>query len=254
MSDISFFSLAIIACALFLGGLVKGATGAGTPIVAVPVIAAFMDIRLAVVIMVIPNLVTNVWQQWQYRAWRLPDRFALRFAVAGGLGAFSGSVLLTTLDGDILSILLVAAVFAYIGIRIGRPDFRLSFARASQIAFPMGFVGGMLQGMAGISAPAAVSFLNAMRLERAQFISTVSAFFVAMSVVQVIALSYFGLMTPTTIGMSLAALPPLFVSMPLGAWAARKMSAKAFDRALLILLAVLSIRLLYTSVEGFLHS
>lgn len=254
MSDISFFSLAIIACALFLGGLVKGATGAGTPVVAVPVIAAFMDIRLAVVIMVIPNLLTNLWQQWLYRSYRLPDRFALKFSVAGGLGALAGSVLLTSLDGDILSILLVTAVFAYIGIRLGRPEFRLSFTRAAQIVLPMGLIGGMLQGMAGISAPAAVSFLNAMRLERAQFISTVSTFFVAMSVVQVFALVYFGLMTPATIGMSLAALPPLFVSMPLGAWAARKMSATAFDRALLILLTVLSIRLLYTSIEGFLNS
>ena len=46
--------LAILAVltALALGGLVKGATGAGAPLVAVPVMAAFFDVRVAVAVMV----------------------------------------------------------------------------------------------------------------------------------------------------------------------------------------------------------
>ena len=55
-----FDTITIIAIliAFALGGILKGATGAGAPIVTIPVIAAFYDVRVAVIIMVIPNLLT----------------------------------------------------------------------------------------------------------------------------------------------------------------------------------------------------
>ena len=49
-----------ILVAFGLGGTLKGATGAGAPIITIPVIAAFYDVRIAVIIMVIPNLLTNI--------------------------------------------------------------------------------------------------------------------------------------------------------------------------------------------------
>jgi len=238
---------------LFLGGLVKGATGAGTPVVAVPVIAAFVDIKLAVAIMVIPNLMTNVWQQWAFRKYHLSGGFALKLALAGGLGALVGTVLLTSLKSATLSLVLVCAIVLYIGLRLARPDFRLELVRAQKLVVAAGIGGGILQGMAGISAPVAVSFLNAMRLERVQFIATISAFFITMSLVQIPALFAYGLLTPGVMLMSAVAMAPLFVSMPLGSWAARKMSATAFDRALLILLSALALRLGYSAVIDFVH-
>ena len=48
--------------AFALGGILKGATGAGAPIITIPVIAAFYDVRIAVIIMVVPNLLTNIGQ------------------------------------------------------------------------------------------------------------------------------------------------------------------------------------------------
>ena len=46
--------------AFALRGTPKGATGAGAPIITIPVIVAFYDVRIAVIIMVIPNLLTNI--------------------------------------------------------------------------------------------------------------------------------------------------------------------------------------------------
>ena len=245
-------SIAAIAAALFLGGIIKGATGAGTPVIAVPVIAAFLDVRVAVVIMVIPNLMTNVLQQWQYRDHHLPDRFALKFAVAGGFGALVGTTMLASLPTEILTIALAAAIFGYIGLRLARPSFKLEFQSAARLVAPMGIGGGILQGMAGISAPVAVSFLNAMRLERPVFIATISTFFISMSLVQIVSQSVFGLTSLPLFGVSVAAMLPLVFSMPLGSWIARHLSAQAFDRVLLLLLAVLGLRLLYGGLAEFL--
>lgn len=241
--------LAIFA-ALALGGLMKGATGMGTPVVAVPVMAAFVDIKLAVVVMVIPNLVTNLWQIGQYGSHRLGRGFATRFALGGAVGAFLGTLLLVALPVRALALILAGAVLLYVALRLWRPDFRLEFAPARKAAFPASTAAGVLQGAAGISAPVAVSFLNAMRLERPAFIATISMFFAAMSVAQIPTLVWFGLLTAETSLLGALALVPIFAAMPVGAWLARRMSTRQFDRVTLALLALLALRLLWAAYFG----
>ena len=83
--------------ALAMGGIVKGATGAGAPLAAIPVIAAFFDVRLAVMVMAAPNFLSNCWQLWQFRSHALPGRFPWIFAGGGALGCIAGTVLLASL-------------------------------------------------------------------------------------------------------------------------------------------------------------
>lgn len=232
-----------ILIALSLGGILKGATGAGVPVIAVPVIGAFVDVRFAVVVMIVPNLFTNMRQLWSFRSHRLEGGFALRYAVAGALGALIGTGLLVFLPDEALSALLAAIVFAYIGLRVARPSLRVSMETAMRWVFPVGVFGGVFQGAAGISAPVSVTFLNAMRLDRKPFIFTISAFFVGMGVVQLPATLLAGLMTPQILGLSVLALIPVFASMPLGDWLGRKASPEVFDRVILIFLGLLALRL-----------
>ena len=60
-------AIAIVFVCLALGGILKGATGAGAPILAVPALAMLFDVQFAVAIMVMPNLLTNAWQAWRFR-------------------------------------------------------------------------------------------------------------------------------------------------------------------------------------------
>ena len=62
-----------ILVAFSLGGILKGATGAGAPIITIPVIAAFYDVRIAVIIMVIPNLLTNIGQLYHCLLYTSPS-------------------------------------------------------------------------------------------------------------------------------------------------------------------------------------
>ena len=230
-----------------MGGTLKGATGAGAPVIAVPVMAAFFDVRIAVMLMAAPNLVTNTWQCRAY--WRHVQnrRFAIRFALAGGAGAIVGTVLLAVMPIRALTIIVAAAVMAYVGLRLIQPEFRLEARTSDRLAVPVGTLGGILQGAGGISAPFSISFLNAMRLERKAFIGTVSVYFIAMAVTQLPTLFATGLMTPGLLALSALALIPLVLFMPVGAWAARWLTPQGFDRLTLILLFLLALRLLYVA-------
>ena len=75
---------------LGLGGILKGATGAGAPVIGVPVLAVIFNVPMAVAIFTVPNLLTNLWQGWQFRKHQISRRFTLIFAGAGALGAGIG--------------------------------------------------------------------------------------------------------------------------------------------------------------------
>ncbi|MEO3999521.1 sulfite exporter TauE/SafE family protein [Mesorhizobium sp. CAU 1732] len=233
---------------LALGGVLKGATGAGAPILAVPALAAVFDVKLAVVIMMMPNLLTNLWQGWQHRTHRLTGHLGWIFAAAGAAGALAGTFMLAWLPHETLSIIVALAVLGYVMIRLSRPGWTLSRRAGSRLAAPAGLVAGILQGSSGISAPVSITFLNAMRLERHAYIFTISTFFVAMTVVQIPALGYVGILSLPLITLSLAAVVPILAFMPVGAALARRLSPAAFDRAILLLLVGLALKLVYEAV------
>lgn len=234
------FVLFVIALGLAMGGILKGATGAGMPIIAVPVIAAFYDVRLAVIIIIIPNLIINLRQLWSYRHQDVSRNLTVQLVVSGMIGAALGTYALVALPQALLTVLMVAIVFIYIALRLVRPDFVIPRTVAGKTAWIAGGLGGILQGSLGISSPAAMTFLNAVKLSRPGFIFTASAFFAAMCIPQFIVAVAYDLITTQIVILGVLAAAPLLAAVPLGDWIGKQMSALVFDRAILILLAVLA--------------
>lgn len=226
-----------------LGGVLKGATGAGAPLVAVPVLAMLYDIRLAVALFALPSLVSNIWQGWVYRYQFPPYPLVVGFACGGGVGAAAGTAMLVSLSSDLLMLGVAAAVLAYVVFRLARPDWALGMQAAIRLAVPMGFAGGVLQGATGLSAPVSLTFMNAIRMDRGAFVASISVFFAVMSAAQIPLLFTWGVLTPNRAVLSAGALVPLLAAMPLGAALARRMSRSVFDRIILGLLTMIALRI-----------
>ena len=237
-----------VAFAIGLGGFLKGATGAGTPVVGVPILTAFFGIHFAVAVFSILNLFTNIWHAFSYRKFRTSKQFVISFTVAGGVGALIGSFFLAWLPTDALLGGLAGIVILYILLRIFRPSWQLTREQGDRYVVIAGLAGGFMQGAGGISAPASVTFLNAMRLSREEFIATISVFFCTMSLVQIPTLIGLGIITWDRFVFSCLAAIPLFVAIWVGERAAKYMSKAWFDRAILTLLVVIAIRLLWTAI------
>ena len=231
--------------AFALGGILKGATGAGAPIVTIPVIAAFYDVRIAVIIMVIPNLLTNIGQLYQFRKTILPRFFTISFALGGGIGAFLGTILLVNLPIKILTLSVACIVIIYILLKLIVPSWKLNYIKAKKLVFLMGAGGGILQGSAGLSAPISITFLNSMKLERNQFIPTISVYFGVMSIFQMPTLYFYDFLNLETIIMSCISTIVLLAFMPFGSWIAKSVSKDSFDKITLILLGFIALRIIY---------
>jgi|TARA_B110000093_G_scaffold179881_1_gene220849 uncharacterized membrane protein YfcA len=231
--------------AFALGGILKGATGAGAPIVTIPVMAAFYDVRIAVIIMVIPNLLTNIGQLYQFRKTILPRFFTISFALGGGIGAFLGTILLVNLPIKILTLSVACIVIIYILLKLIVPSWKLNYIKAKKLVFLMGTGGGILQGSAGLSAPISITFLNSMKLERNQFIPTISVYFGVMSIFQMPTLYYYDFLNLEIIIMSCISTIVLMAFMPFGSWIAKSVSKDSFDKITLILLGFIALRIIY---------
>ncbi|MGF1619491.1 MAG: sulfite exporter TauE/SafE family protein [Rhodomicrobiaceae bacterium] len=240
--------LAIIGLAM--GGVLKGATGAGAPIIAVPVMAIYFGVPLAVTIFAVPNLLANSWQAWTYRKDQLPLPFMLMFAGGGAVGTLIGTMLLVNLPGSVLTLIVAFAVFIYVAFRLLRPGWVLRYPLAEKLSLSMGVLGGTMFGASGLSAPVILSFLNAMKLERRQFIATVTMLFTMMAVVQIPTLFAYGIMDGRNFLISTTALLPIVAFMPVGAWLARHISRDVFDKLVLVLLTVIAIRLVANAWFG----
>ena len=214
----------IIALLTFvIAGIIKGAIGSGVPVVVVPVLTMLYDVKLAIAVLVAPNLFSNALQVWQYRQHLLPLRFLLSFAVAGGAGIVLGTWGLVVLSPTLLT---------------------LPFTVAKRIVLPVGLLAGVLQGAAGMSAPASVTFLNAMQLERRVFIGSISVFFVAITLVQIPALLSAGILTGERTLYSLGALLVILAAMPIGAQLGRRLPHRWFDNLIMCLLASIALKII----------
>jgi uncharacterized protein len=241
-------SLALSALAIGLGGLVKGATGFGLPLVAVPILASFLGVPHAIAVMMVPILVTNAWQIWTFRLARRNTGFLPVFLAAGTVGVVVGTWVLAVTPGPALMATLGVMLVLYVALALSKPTFQLKERAIRWLSPPMGVAAGILQGMTGIGAPVGGTFIHAMRLGRERHVFAVSAMFLTFGTVQTIALAFAGILTWSRLLEGAFALLPAMAMMPLGAAIARLLSPKAFDRMLLAVLALIGAQLLVRAV------
>lgn len=235
----------VMAVALGAGAVVKGATGMGLPLVALPVLTAAFGLQHAVGLMTVPLIITNAWQVWRFRGAARSPRMAFMplFLVGGAIGIILGTWALTSLPERVLVLALGAVLLTYVGLRLLTPHWSLELPLARRLGPFAGLGGGIMQGATGISAPVGVTFIHAMTLDREGHLFAVSAMFLLFAVVQLPALWAAGVMQPVWVLQGLVALAPILLFMPLGQWIGGRLSRRAFDRMILIFLGVVGAKM-----------
>jgi len=79
-------NIVCLVLAFYFGGMIKGATGAGAPIIAIPIISLLYDVPTAVAAFTVPNFLSNVWQSWKFRSHQVTGSFAWILLAPGSWG------------------------------------------------------------------------------------------------------------------------------------------------------------------------
>lgn len=231
-------SVALIATAFLLAGLVKGVIGLGLPTVAMALLGLVMTPLEAAALLVVPSLVTNLWQLAQGpRLGALARRLATMLAGIC-LGTWLGMAGLAALGpghgpGQASGPLGIALmVYALLGLSAWQPRVPARFE--PWLSPLMGLLTGMSTAATGIFALPAVPFLQALALDRDDLVQALGLAFTVSTVALAAGLFGQGALRPGVGGLSLFCLAPALAGMALGQRLRHRLSPWVFRRCFFV--------------------
>ncbi len=241
--------LVLVMISLAIGFFAKGVTGIGGPLVAVPVLAGFTGVEEAVVVVAIPTLAANAWLLWTTRdSAEQTLNYVRPLVVASVVGAALGALALTRTSDRVLAIVLALLILTYLLVQVVRPEIRLTGKQARLLASPVGLAGGVLAGSTGIAAPVVATYFHAMGFKRAAFVFAISLPFLIFGIVQIASYSVLGVLTGERLISGLAATIPTLGVIPFGSKVGERLPQQAFRFAVLVVLALSTLRLLWEAI------
>jgi uncharacterized membrane protein YfcA len=234
----------VIVVALAIGGLMKGVTGVGLPLITVPVMAGFLGVERAVIIMVIPSVVLNFYQVWTHRQESPQVPEVVRIIVAGAAGAVFGASVLHLASDRALATGLATWLVAYVLLRIVHPSFSLALPARMRWSPLVGFGSGALQAATGISAPIIAAYADSLRLSPRSYVFAVCAPFGAFAAAHFTFLVAIDAYSVELVAQSGLAIVPAIAFVPVGVWVRRHITQRRFELIVRLTLLVMAGRLL----------
>lgn len=219
---------AIISSTFLLAGIVKGVIGLGLPTVAVGLLGLVMTPMKAASLLIVPSLVTNVWQlaagpnlkKLVQRVW--PMLIGICFGTWAGAGILSG------IDRGKATMALGIALLLYAC--LGLVSFRPSIsARAELWLSPLiGTATGLTTAATGVFVIPAVPYLQALNLDKEDMVQAMGLAFTISTLALAVALVQESALRPAVAGSSFLVLFPALGGMFFGQWIRGRVSPSAF--------------------------
>ena len=225
--------------AVFLaGGVVKGATGVGLPLVLVPLAAQFVPLPVTVALLTVPMVATNVTQAMEGGHTLAAIRGMWPILVFVIAGLLVGVHLLLTIDLRLLELILGVSFVALALLLAALPRIRIG-DRAARWAGPaVGLAAGVLGGMSAMFGPPMIAYLVGRGTDPDSFLKQMAIFAFTASLTMLLALGGSGSMAGWDFAIAAVAILPIQAGMPLGRQLRRRTKPQWFRLAVLLVLAL----------------
>jgi hypothetical protein len=245
--DLNATSLLVSLC-LLAAAFLKGATGLGFPLIATPVLTFLLDIRSAVVVLIIPSMFMDITQILRGVFPAALLRRVSGLVVLGVIGAFIGTAFLVSLPLRVLNLGLGVVVLVFVATHLIQPAFQIS-TNAEKLLSPLvGFVAGFLNGMTNVSGPVLAMYFYSLKLPKTEFIKAVSVIFFIVKCGQIAALSTWNQFTWPLFQLSLVVIALICIGFYAGLKIQDRVNQRSFNRALLVILSLIGISLIYRAL------
>ncbi len=233
LESLSALQLLLAAAILVLAFVVRGITGFGSGLIAIPLLALMLPVSVVVPTVALLDYLAALSHGLKHRRnvqWReiLP---LLPFTLAGVLTAL---YLFHTLDTRLLTralgiFVLLFAVHSLLGLQPRRQGSRWWAA-------PAGGFGGLIGTLFGTGGPFYVIYLQLRHLDKAAFRATIATVFMLDGGARLVGYIGAGFYPPSTLWLVLAALPVMAVALYAGGHIHTTIRPETFRRAIGVLL------------------
>jgi len=239
----------LVGVAVMGAAFVKGMAGMAFPLVATPPVALLTDIRTAIVVLLVPNMLMDV---LQIARKRFPLEHLKRLGTmmaASIVGTFVGTYLLVTIPVRLVNLIVAAIVFAFVGQNLWATPVAVP-ARWEPVTSPViGFVTGVLNGISNISSPVLAIYLLSLRLGKFDFVKSISLVFLALKVGQTAAVWRWRPFTADRLWLSGAATAFALGGFAIGLQVQDRIPQRIFTRVLLGILTASGLALIAKALQ-----
>ena len=234
-----------IGLAVAVGGVVKGAFGIGFPAVVMSILPFFVEPALAVTILALPIVVTNLQQLLSYPAWREVVR---RFRIAGLSGAITILIVSQFLDNAPTRFLALAIGFGLILFALtGLFKINLRAGEGPGWQLSVGIGSGVLGGLTAIKAPTMI-YAAALDLPRDVFVAVAGFLFLTTGVGLLTGLLFGSMLDAVTLPLSVAAVVAALAGFKIGEIVRKHLNPALFRKLLLWLMLLLGLRMVLVNL------
>lgn len=240
-------ALAIAIAGHAAGGFAKGVVGFALPLIALSVAGAYLPYGVAVALLIVPTLVSNLFQTFRQGHaaalqtfllfWRLNLGLAITIALAAQLVVAIPDRVLFGLIGTAVTLFGASQLAGW------RPALAARRHR-DLVETAVALVGGFFGGISGVWGPPVVMYLLALDLPKQDMVRAQSLSFLLGSVVLLAAHLHSGVLNAVTLPVSVWLTVPTMIGMFIGYRVHDRLDQDRFRRATLAVLVVTGLNLL----------
>ncbi len=238
----------MVAAAVLVAALIKGAIGFGFPSLATPLLSLVVDVKTAVVVLILPNIVMD---GIQFARRGAPLATARRFGLlllSGSVGVVLGTRVLTLLSPRAATLTLGVFVLIFVALTATGLSPKVPSDWEGRLSPVAGFVAGLVGGVTNSPATPLVLYFHAIGLSKHEYVSSMAFTFVFYKLVQLGAVSWYGLLPWSLLGASIGLTVIGLGGFALGLRVQDRLDQRTFNRAVLVFLGVLGAWLLVRSL------
>ncbi|MGE4539379.1 MAG: sulfite exporter TauE/SafE family protein [Desulfovibrio sp.] len=231
----------LLAVAALCGGFTQGLAGFGSTLVALPMLALVMDLRVATPVCCLLAVTLNIILTGKLRGHIVWPALALLLG-ASLPGMAIGAHALRSISDVLLKGALGLAVLAFVGHALRRRD---TGSRAGTgLGLLAGFTAGCMGAAIGVNGPPVVAWISRQGYDRNGVRATLTAYFLLAGVGVVSAQYLAGLLNREVWTRTAVAAPALVIGLAAGMACCGRIGERAFSRVMLGVLGLSGVSLL----------
>lgn len=226
--------IVVIAAAFIVAGIAKGAIGMGLPPIALGIMSFAVPMETALALMVVPTMVTNVWQAVYGRDFAVLMRRFWTMAATSIVGLMVVALTFGSLGshGATAWVGVILVIYSALALTAWRPRVPRS---AERWANPLvGLASGAVAGATGVAAVPFLPYMQSLEMNRHELVQALGVMFIFIIGALTLALAIKGAFDTTNLIGAVAVIAPTMVGVWIGQKTRHAVTPETFRRIFLI--------------------
>jgi uncharacterized membrane protein YfcA len=235
--------LILIAATFLLAGFIKGVVGLGLPTVSMGLLAVSMPPARALAIVIVPAIVTNIWQTFVGPYLRDIIRRLWPLMAGTAIGIWLNAGMLTGPYARYGTIILGGLLVIYAVIGLSKFSFSVARADEKWIGGIVGLLTGVISAATGVQVLPSMPFMQAIGMEKDELVQALGVFFTVATLALAFNLTSAGLLSAATALPGAVAMAAAFAGMFIGQAVRSQLQPETFRRWFLVAMIFLGLYL-----------